>query len=122
MNSFLVAAGVALLGGCGAVARFVIHSAVVKVDPTEFPLATFAVNVAGSFALGLLIGAGAGHDLYLLLGTGLLGAFTTFSTWMFESERMIADGERRGAVASVVTSTLLGLGAVALGVLAGGAV
>lgn len=116
MNSVPLTIGVALLGGLGAVARYVVHSAIVRADPTEFPLATFAVNVSGSFALGVLAGAGAGHDASLLAGTAVLGAFTTFSTWMWETERMVADGESRGAVAGVVTSLLLGLGAVALGI------
>lgn len=111
----------ALLGGLGAVARYVVHSAVVRVDPTEFPLATFAVNIGGSLLFGVLAGAGASHDARLLAGTAVLGAFTTFSTWMWETERMIADGERHGAAAGVITSVLVGLGAVALGVAVGGA-
>ncbi len=119
MNWALPTVGLALLGGLGAVARYVVHSSIVRVDPTEFPLATFAVNVGGSFLLGLLMGAGAGDDARKLAGTAVLGAFTTFSTWMWETERMVADGERRGAVTGVVTSLLIGLGAAALGVAIG---
>lgn len=122
MNSALLTVGVALLGGVGAVARYVAHSAIVRVDPTEFPLATFAVNIVGSLMLGVLAGAGASHDARLLAGTAVLGSFTTFSTWMWETERMVADGERRGAVTGVITSLLVGLGAVALGVAIGGAI
>jgi fluoride exporter len=110
----------ALFGGLGAVARYIVHSAVVRIDPTEFPLATFTVNIGGSLLLGVLVGAGAGHDARLLAGTAVIGAFTTFSTWMWETERLIADGERHGAAVGVLTSTLLGLGAVALGVTIGG--
>lgn len=122
MNSLPLALGVALLGGIGAVARYVIHAAIVRADPTEFPLATFTVNVTGTFALGLLAGAGAGHDVRLLAGTAVLGAFTTFSTWMWETERLVADGERRQAVVGVVVSLVVGFGAAALGVAIGGAV
>ncbi|MFY9488287.1 MAG: fluoride efflux transporter CrcB [Solirubrobacterales bacterium] len=118
--SVLVWAGVALLGGLGAVARFAIHARVVRSHPLEFPLATFIVNITGSLTLGLLIGSGAGHDLRLLAGTGLLGAFTTFSTWMFETERMIDDGGAAAAVRGVVTSLVCGFAAVALGVWLGG--
>lgn len=121
MNSVPLAIGVALLGGLGAVGRYLIHSAIVRADPSEFPLATFTVNILGSFALGLLAGAGASHSLLLLGGTAVLGAFTTFSTWMWETERMVADGDGRGAAAGVVTSLLIGLGAAALGVALGGA-
>ncbi|MBI4898195.1 MAG: fluoride efflux transporter CrcB [Actinobacteria bacterium] len=112
----------ALLGGLGAVARYVVHSAVVRVDPTEFPLATFAVNVVGSLLLGVLVGVGAGDDARKLAGTAVLGAFTTFSTWMWETERLVADGERRGAATGVLTSLLIGLGAAALGVAIGRAI
>ena len=120
MNSPPLVLGVALLGGLGAVGRYLIHAAIVRADPSEFPLATFTVNVLGSFALGLLAGSGASHELRLLVGTGVLGAFTTFSTWMWETERMVADGQRRGAVAGVAVSLLAGLGAVAAGVFCGG--
>lgn len=122
MNSALLTMGVALLGGAGAVARYVAHSAVVRMDPTEFPLATFAVNVVGSLLLGVLVGVGASHDSRLLAGTAVLGAFTTFSTWMWETERMVAGGERRGAATGVIISLLVGLGAVAAGVAIGGAI
>lgn len=122
MSSVVLTVSLALLGGLGAVARYVVHSAVVRVDPTEFPLATFAVNVVGSLLLGVLVGVGAGDDARKLAGTAVLGAFTTFSTWMWETERLVADGERRGAATGVLTSLLIGLGAAALGVAIGRAI
>lgn len=120
MKTILFTGGIGVLGGCGAVARYWVHNAIVRADPRDFPLGTFVVNVSGSLLLGLLIGAKAGHDLRLLLGTGLLGAFTTFSTWMFETERMTADGAVRGATTNVVVSLGLGFAAVALGIELGG--
>ncbi|MGH2905832.1 MAG: fluoride efflux transporter CrcB [Solirubrobacterales bacterium] len=119
MNSPAVVIGVALLGGLGAVARYAIHSAVVRANAADFPLGTFIVNALGSFAGGLLLGAAAGHDAHWLIAVGFLGAFTTFSTWMFESERLAADGYARTAVVNIVFSSAVGLGAVALGVVAG---
>jgi CrcB protein len=113
--SALVVAGVALLGGAGAVARVLLGSAIDRRTGADFPLGTLAVNLAGAFALGLLVGAGAGGDTLRLVGTGLLGAFTTFSTWVVESHRL---GEQRRAhlgVLNVVVSLVLGLGAVWLG-------
>jgi CrcB protein len=111
---------IALIGGVGAVCRFLIHSAVVRVNPDDFPLGTFIVNILGSFIAGVLLGAAVGHDAHWLAATAFLGAFTTFSTWMFESERLAADGYARSAVVNIVVSSALGIGAVALGVLLGG--
>ncbi|MFY9264159.1 MAG: fluoride efflux transporter CrcB [Solirubrobacterales bacterium] len=118
--TFWLTAGVAILGGLGAVGRFIVHSWIVRADRLEFPLATFAVNVAGSFGVGLLAGIGAGHGPRLLLGTGVFGAFTTFSTWMFETERMAVDGQAGGAARNLATGVAAGFGALALGVWLGG--
>lgn len=115
MRSVLLTGGIGLLGGLGAVARYWVHNAIVRADPRDFPLGTFIVNFLGSFLLGVLVGANAGHDLLLLLGTGLLGAFTTFSTWIFETERMAADGARRGAVTNIALSLVAGLLALTIG-------
>jgi CrcB protein len=122
MTNVLLAIGIAALGGLGAVVRFAIHSAVIKVNPADFPLGTFIVNISGSFLLGTLAGAAEGHHARLLIGTALLGAFTTFSTWMFESERLASDGYVTTAVVNIAISVVLGLGAVALGVVVGAAI
>jgi CrcB protein len=122
VTTALLTIGIALLGGVGAVLRYVIHGVIVRVNPDDFPLGTFIVNIAGSFALGLLVGAGAGHDARLLAGTALLGAFTTFSTWLFETERLASDGYAATAVVNIVISLALGVGAVALGVVVGSAI
>lgn len=120
MRTILLTGGIGALGGCGAVARYWVHNAIVRADPRDFPLGTFVVNASGALLLGLLIGVKAGHDLRLLLGAGLLGAFTTFSTWMFETERMTADGAVRGAATNVIVSLGAGFAAVALGIELGG--
>jgi CrcB protein len=119
MSAVLLWIGVALVGGCGAVSRFAIHRSVVLRDPNDFPSGTFIVNMLGSFALGLLFGAGAGHDLRLIAGTAFLAAFTTFSTWMFESERLANDGYPRAAVINIALSVGVGLLAVTIGVALG---
>jgi fluoride exporter len=115
----IVAIGIGLLGGLGAVARFAIHRGITREDPRDFPLGTFIVNVTGAFALGILFGARASHDLTLLLGLGFLGGFTTFSTWMFESERLTIDGYGAAAVRNIAISTAAGFAAVTIGVLIG---
>lgn len=119
--SVLVWLGVAALGGVGAVLRLRLDALVQLRTDGEFPLGTFAVNVVGSFCLGLLVGLGIGGDALLLAGTGLLGSFTTFSTWMFETGRLAEDGEARIALANVGVSICAGLGAGALGWLIGAA-
>ena len=83
----------ALFGALGAVARFRVDSAVSARLPSDFPLGTLAVNLTGSFALGVLVGASASHRIAFLLGTGFMGGYTTFSTWMVESERLGEVGE-----------------------------
>jgi CrcB protein len=115
----LIVVGIGLLGGLGSVARFAIHRGVTRADPRDFPFGTFIVNVLGAFAIGVLFGAHGSHDLTLLLGLGFLGGFTTFSTWMFESERLAIDGAVAGAVRNVAFSTAAGFAAVALGVVVG---
>jgi CrcB protein len=110
--SLAVLAGIGLAGGVGAVARFAVDGAVARRAATEFPLGTLVVNISGAFALGVLVGAALHGDGYRLAGTGLLGAYTTFSTWAFESQRLGEDGELRLGALNFVVSLLLGLLAV----------
>lgn len=89
---------------------------------THFPWGTLAVNVAGSLVLGTLTGAvaagAASSDLHLLLGTGLCGALTTYSTFSYETLRLAQSGARFHAAANVVASVTAGLGAAFVGVAA----
>jgi CrcB protein len=107
--------GVALLSGLGACLRFVLDAAVERVRPGRFPLGILTVNGAGAFALGILHGAGVTGDALLLSGTAVLGSFTTFSTWMVQTEHLAARGERRLAAANAGGSLVLGLAAVIAG-------
>jgi CrcB protein len=106
---------VALLCGAGAVLRVVLDGAVQGRLAGRFPSGTLAVNTLGSFLLGLLHGAGVTGDALLLSGTALLGSFTTFSTWMVQTERLASDGEGRLAVANILGSLAVGVAACALG-------
>jgi CrcB protein len=111
----IVAIGIGLLGGLGSVARFAVHRGITREDPSAFPLGTFIVNILGAFAIGVLFGAGANEDLTRLAAVGFLGGFTTFSTWMFESERLAVDGYPVTAARNIAFSTAVGF----LGVVAG---
>lgn len=99
-------------GVAGAIAR---HRLGERID--ERTLDTLAVNVFGSFLLGAVLAAPLASDLKLLLGTGFCGAFTTFSTFAFETVRLVETGDRKRAVATAVANLVGAVGAV----LAGGA-
>lgn len=104
-----------LAGGVGAVLRFGIDAAVEQRVATEFPVGTFAVNVSGSFALGVVVGTHAAGAVAFVVGTGLIGSFTTFSTWMFESQRLAEDGELAPAGWNLALGVAAGLLAAAAG-------
>jgi CrcB protein len=106
---------VGLLGGAGAVARFVIDGAVTRRDASAFPTGILAVNLSGTLLLGVLAGLALDADANRLLAGGLLGAYTTFSTWVYDSHRLAADGRRGLALANLAMSLVLGLAAVWLG-------
>jgi CrcB protein len=106
---------VGVLGGLGAIARFLTDRAVSQRLRSAFPFGTFVVNISGAFALGLLAGVGPGRGAYVVVGGGLLGAYTTFSTWMLETEDRGRGGHRTVAAANVLGSLAVGLAAVWLG-------
>jgi fluoride exporter len=107
--------GVALLGGVGATARFLLDSSVSARASGDLPLGTLAVNATGSLLLGLLTGLAVSGSLFVLAGTATLGSYTTFSTWMLETHRLAEDGKLRLAIVNVVLSLAVGISAVALG-------
>lgn len=107
--------GVAFLGGCGALARFGLTLLVADRLHPHLPAGTLAVNLSGAFLLGLLVGGSVEGDARLLFGAGLLGSYTTFSTWMVETQRIGEAGKRRLAFVNVLLSIALGLAAAALG-------
>jgi fluoride exporter len=105
---------VGLLGGVGALARYFVDGAISDRFGRDFPLGTFVVNMSGATVLGLLAGLGVVGDQLLLAGTATLGSYTTFSTWMLESQRLVEDGELAVAGGNVLLSLGVGLGAAAL--------
>jgi len=119
MTAWLTWAGVALLGAAGAWARFTLGTAVAARRPGPFPVGTFTVNLTGGFLLGALTGASLTGDALLLLGTGLLGAYTTFSTWMVEAQRLAEDGALRTMWLYLLGSLVAGLAATSAGWLLG---
>jgi fluoride exporter len=111
---------VIIVASIGAPLRYLTDRAVQARHDSVFPWGTFAINVSGSLILGLLTGAvaagAASSHLQLLLGTGLCGALTTYSTFSYETLRLVEDGARFYAVANVLASVVAGLGAAFVGV------
>ena len=120
LNLFLaVAAG----GLIGAPARYLLDRAITGRIESDLPWGTFVINATGSFLLGLLTGlALAGHLPPVgkaLLGVGFCGAYTTFSTFTFETIRLLEDGRFLEAAGNLAASVAVGLGAAAGGLAIG---
>jgi fluoride exporter len=114
---------VAALGGAAAVARFLVDREVSERFAPRlggFPIGTLAVNLSGAVLLGVLAGVALSGSAYTILAGGGVGTYTTFSTWMLESQRAGEDGDARVLWANIAVSLLAGLGAVALGNWIGG--
>jgi CrcB protein len=106
---------VAALGSLGAVARLLMEDVVSSRLPLTFPVGTLAVNLSGTFILGLLTGVALTGNAMVLAGAATIGSYTTFSTWMLETHSLAEDGRQAAALANVLVSIALGLGAVVLG-------
>jgi fluoride exporter len=118
--SLPVALAVGALGGVGSLARFLLDGAISERAGSHVPLGTLAVNLSGALALGALTGAALHGDALRLAGTGALGSYTTFSTWMLESHRLGEDGRVGLGALNVVLSLAAGVGAAELGRAIGG--
>lgn len=116
MTALLVALGAAV----GAPLRYLVDRAVQARHDSVFPWGTFTVNIAGSFIFGLLIHGTAVHQVpgsvNALLGVGLCGALTTYSTFGYETVRLLEERVHAYAVLNVAASTVAGLGAAFCGI------
>ncbi|MBS2549032.1 CrcB family protein [Catenulispora sp. NL8] len=122
-HSGRVLAAIAAGGALGGPARYGLGLAF-PTAPHTFPATTFAINVSGSFLLALLVVLILDvwpPTIYVrpFLCVGFLGAYTTFSTWMVDTDRLISAGAWGAAVANLVLSLVAGLGATALGLSVG---
>ena len=111
MIVLLIALGAAI----GAPARYLADRAIQARHETVFPWGTLTVNIVASFALGVLFGAVANAEVAAFFGTGFCGALSTYSTFSYETLRLVQDGARRYAVVNVGVSLVVGIGAAALG-------
>lgn len=115
----LLGLAVAVVAGVGAVCRYVADQVISHRHDSVFPWGTFAINVVGSFVLGLTTGLAAHHGLSVtaatIIGSGFCAGFTTFSTWMWETIALSEAGAVLEATLNVFASLAVGLGAAALG-------
>jgi CrcB protein len=110
-------------GFLGAIARYVVGGWVATRLGTAFPYGTFVINVTGSFVLGVIMGAVEGHVVSpvfrLSTAVGFIGAYTTFSTFTYETIRLVEDGSFLFAAVNVTASVLVGIASVVLGLAIG---
>ncbi len=116
----MLAPAVGLGAAIGAVARYLIDQAVTRRRPGGvFPAGTWIINVSGSLVLGLLAGLATHHglatDAVAVVGTGVCGGYTTFSTLSYETVRLMEEGSGLVALANLAGSLAAGLAAAALG-------
>jgi len=115
---------VALAGGTGAIARYLVDGWIQERADSVFPFGTFTINVTGSLLLGVLAGLVIAHgldaDVKLVAGTGFLGGYTTFSTYAYETFRLAEDGSRGIAMINALGSIAAGLAAATFGLLVTG--
>jgi fluoride exporter len=115
--------GLTLAGAVGAVLRYTIDQLIQRRRRSDFPSGILVVNVSGSLVLGLLVGSSLHHGVspywVTVAGTGLIGAYTTFSTFTFDTNALLERRRWAPATLNVVVSLGAGLGAAALGLALG---
>lgn len=114
MDIILIAIG----GALGSIARYSAGRAISGKAGNKFPYGTFIINISGAFLLGLLNGAGAGRSVSLLFADGFLGAYTTFSTFMYESFNLL-NSRKLNALIYILSTLVLGMLGFSLGYAAG---
>lgn len=125
MTVFVNCLAVGVAGFAGAVSRYLVGMLFDRLVGRAFPVGTLVINVSGSFLLGWFL-ATVGHRMpvpetvRLAVAVGFLGAYTTFSTFAYESDALLAAGAYARALLNLLGSLVAGLVAVRLGALLGG--
>lgn len=122
-NVLLMCASIGIFGFFGALARYGVSRLFARLSPL-FPIGTLVINLTGAFFLGWFLTwaqarTGVSNELRLGIAVGFVGAYTTFSTYMYESDRLLSDGEGMRAIFYILGSVMLGLLAVRLGIILG---
>lgn len=111
---------IAAFGSLGAVTRYAVATVCARFFGTAFPIGTFVINITGSFFLGWFLtrieGRLVSDTTRLALAVGFTGAYTTFSTFMYETDALLGEGSGMKALANIFGSLLVGLLAIRFGV------
>ena len=113
-------AGVLVVGGIGSVLRFLADGAVGRRVARSFPFGTLMVNLTGAALLGFIGALALSRQAALLIDTAFIGSYTTFSTWMLETQRLAEERQVWSAAANITVSAALGAAAALLGQWIGG--
>jgi len=100
---------VGLGGALGSVVRYSLGKFISRKLKGKFPYGTFIINITGAFLLGAVSSVAAGTNWYVFLAEGFLGAYTTFSTFMYEGFNLFLDKEKLNAITYIIISLILGL-------------
>lgn len=106
---------VGLGGVAGGISRFLLGRLITRKSRSAFPWGTLAINLSGAVLLGVLTGANPPRTVYSLLGDGFLGAYTTFSTFMYEDFLLFQNRKRRSAAVYILGSAIAGTAGYILG-------
>lgn len=105
MNYLLIGTG----GILGSIVRYGIGKVISTHLNTRFPFGTFIINITGAIMLGILTSAQINTNIYSFLGDGFLGAYTTFSTFMYEGFNLFKNNERLNAFVYILSSIIIGI-------------
>lgn len=103
---YLIAAGG---GALGSLVRFILGRRISEKAKTNFPISTFFINITGAILLGIVSSLGLKANMYTLFGDGFLGAYTTFSTFMYEGFNLFQEAEKLNAFIYILASLILGI-------------
>ena len=102
-------------GALGSLTRYQAGKIISRKYRTTFPIGTFLINITGALLLGIVSSLDTGKNIYLLFGDGFLGAYTTFSTFMYEGFQLFKENKKLNAFTYILSSLLLGILGYTLG-------
>jgi len=111
MTYVLLAVG----GAAGSLVRYSLGKFISEKSKHSFPIGTFIINITGALLLGVVSTIGVGNNITLLIGDGFLGAYTTFSTFMYEGFNLFQEKEKLNAFIYILCTLILGTVGYAIG-------
>jgi fluoride exporter len=109
-------------GALGSIARYKLGKVIAQKSNSAFPFSTFIINIMGALLLGVVSNIDLNRNVYILIADGFLGAYTTFSTFMYEGFNLFQDNEKRNAVIYILSSLILGIIGYIIGLTVGGVI